>query len=290
LRPPGIYLGTQNIHAKRGVYAMKRIVVVTVLVVAAAAVAAGTAAPGTDATKNASAACNALKAKMGATAFGQAYSTFGRCVSILAQVEQQNVNSAQAACSSEQNDPTFAVGHSGQTFDQFYGKGPKGKDAFGNCVSAKAKASSKAEQQSRPNPARTCRSLRTQLGATLFAQSYGKNAHDRNAMGKCVSKTAHAQTQNELNAAGACRTEQGDATFAASHGAKTFAQFYGTNDLSNAFGKCVAAKATAAAQSQQQATAAAAKRCQSEQKANPATFKANYGSFGRCVSQHASGH
>jgi hypothetical protein len=269
---------------------MKRIVVATAFVVAVAVVAAGTAAPGTDATKNASAACNALRAKMGAPAFAQAYPTFGRCVSSLAQVEQQNINSAQAACSSEQNDPTFAVSHNGQTFDKFYGKGPKGKDAFGNCVSAKAKASSQAEQQGRPNPARTCRALRTQLGAALFAQSYGKNAHDRNAMGKCVSKTAHAQTQNELSAAATCRTEQGDAAFPAAHGAKTFAQFYGTNDLSNAFGKCVSAKASVAAQAQQQATAAAAKRCMSEQKADAAQFKTNYGTFGRCVSLHASGH
>jgi len=70
---------------------------------------------------------------------------------------------------------------------------------------------------------------------------------------------------------------------------KTFAQFYGTNDLSNAFGKCVAAKASTTGQSQQQASVAAAKACAGEQKANPAAFKTKYGTFGRCVSLHASG-
>jgi hypothetical protein len=46
-------------------------------------------APGSDATKNANAACTALKAKIGATAFTQAYATFGRCVSSLAPVERR---------------------------------------------------------------------------------------------------------------------------------------------------------------------------------------------------------
>src|SRR5215216_1980006 len=110
---------------------MKRIVVITAFVVAVAMAAVSTAAPSPDATKNASIACNALKAKIGPTAFGQAYATFGRCVSAMAQVEQQNLTSAQSACTAEQNDLTFAVNHGGKTFDQFYGAGPKGKNAFG---------------------------------------------------------------------------------------------------------------------------------------------------------------
>jgi hypothetical protein len=274
---------------RKGCGLMKRSIVTVILVVALAAVAASAAAPGSDATKNASLACTALKAKIGTTAFTQAYTTFGRCVSGLAPLEQQNLASAQAACTAEQNDSNFAAGHSGKTFEQFYGTGKNGKNAFGNCVSAKAKASSVAEGQARTNPSRTCRSLRSQMGATTFALTYGKNANDRNAFGKCVSKTAHAQTQNELSAASACRTEQGDATFAASHGGKTFAQFYGTRDLSNAYGNCVAAKASEKSQSQQQVTVSAAKTCASELRANATTFKAKYGTFGHCVSLKASG-
>ena len=269
---------------------MRRIVVTVIFTLALAAAAASTAAPGLDATKNASVACTALKAKLGPTTFAQAYSTFGRCVSSLARVEQQNVNSAQAACTAEQNDLTFAVNHGGKTFTQFYGSGPKGKNAFGNCVSTKAKASSQAEQQARPNPSRTCRALRTSMtpSPSLFNQTYGKNANDRNAFGKCVSTMAHQQTQNELAASAACRAEQDDATFAASHSAKTFAQFYGTNaSLSNAFGKCVSTKASENAQSQQQATVSAAKACNAEQKADAAAFKTKYRTFGRCVSQHS---
>jgi hypothetical protein len=268
---------------------VKRIILTMTLVVAVAAWAVPAAAPATNATENASAACTALKAKIGATAFTQAYATFGRCVSSLAPLEQQNLTSAQAACSAEQSDPNFAASHGGKSFEQFYGVGKKGKNAFGNCVSTKAKASSVAEGKARPNPSRTCRSLRSQMGATTFALTYGKNANDRNAFGKCVAKTAHAQTQNEVSAASACRAEQADANFAASHSGKTFAQFYGTGDLANAFGKCVSAKASEKSQSQQQATVSAAKTCASELQAGATAFKAKYGTFGHCVSLKASG-
>ena len=193
---------------------MKRLVIAALLAFAVSTVVA-TAAPGSDATKNANAACTALKAKIGATAFTQAYATFGRCVSSMAPVEQQNLTSADASCTAEQNDATFAASHGGKTFDQFYGTGKNSRNAFGNCVSAKAKASSKAEGQDRPNPARTCRAERTLMGVAPFGALYGKNANDRNAFDKCVAKAARAQTQNELNATAACRAEQGDATFVA---------------------------------------------------------------------------
>jgi hypothetical protein len=49
-----------------------------------------------------------------------------------------------------------------------------------------------------------------------------------------------------MNPAAACRAEREDAGFAASHGGKTFAEFYGTNkNQKNAFGKCVSSKAKA---------------------------------------------
>src|SRR3954453_6567257 len=177
---------------------MKRIVLATVLVIALTAAAT---AVGSDSSSNAKAACTNLRAKMGQAAFAHAYSSFGACVSSMAQVEQKNVTSANTLCTTEQNDPTFAVSHNSKTFDQFYGAGKKGKNAFGNCVSTKARASSQAEQQSRPNPSRSCRSLRTQMGAPAFTALYGKSATARNAYGKCVSAWARAQTHNELNAA-----------------------------------------------------------------------------------------
>jgi len=263
---------------------MKRIVLTLALVTALAAAAT---AVGSDASSNAKTACTNLQAKMGQSAFAHTYASFGACVSSLAPLEQKNAASANALCAAEQSDATFAAGHNGQTFDQFYGAGKKGKNAFSNCVSTKAKAASQAEQQSRPNPARSCRGLRTQMGAQAFTALYGKTATARNAYGKCVSAWARAQTKNELNAAAACSAEQNDAAFAAAHAGKTFAQFYGTDaSLANAFGQCVSAKAKAAAQTQQQATVSAAKTCLGELNANRAAFTAKYHTFGRCVSQH----
>jgi hypothetical protein len=264
-----------------------------ILVTLATALAAGAAMASTNdrATTAASKDCTALKAKIGGAAFAQAYSTFGRCVSTFAQLEQSNTASAQAACTAEQADPDFATSHGGKTFAQFYGVGKTNKDAFGKCVSRKEQASQQAEQQGRLNPAQTCRASRTQMGTSAFTLLYGKNANDRNAYGKCVSKVAAAQASNEQTAAASCRTEQSDTAFAPAHGGKTFAQAYGTNaDLSNAFGKCVVQKAQAASSSQQQATVRAAKACQGElTSSGAAAFRTKYGTFGHCVSLKASG-
>jgi hypothetical protein len=88
-------------------------------------------------------------------------------------------------------------------------------------------------------------------GGLTFDQFYGTNINDRNAFGKCVSgkvQAAQAAQQAQLqNAAQQCRTERGDPNFAATHGGKSFEDFYGTNrNKRNAFGKCVSSKAKAA--------------------------------------------
>jgi hypothetical protein len=168
---------------------MKTILATLVVAAAVAPVAALAAAPSTDATKSAQADCTALKAKMGLTPFSQAYSSFGACVSSFASVEQANITSAQATCTAQQADANFASAHNGKTFDQFYGTGKKGNNAFDNCVSAVAHASSKTEQQNRLNPSRTCSTTRTQMTAAVFTKTYA-------TFGKCVSVTAHAQSQN----------------------------------------------------------------------------------------------
>jgi hypothetical protein len=253
---------------------MRRIIVTALLVFAVAPVAASVAAGGSDATKAASAACAASKAKLGATVFAQAYTSFGACVSAMASVEQQNIASAQVSCAAEQSDPVaFAALHGGKTFAQFYGSGKSDKNALTKCVSTKAQASSKAEQLARTNPSRTCRTLRTQLTALVFTQTYG-NA--RNAFGKCVSKVTSLQTQSENAASATCRTAQ-DAS------ATTFAASYGSN--ADAFGKCVSSNASVQAKAKLQATIAAATACKTEQTANLAAFNSKYGSFKSCVAQ-----
>jgi hypothetical protein len=190
--------------------------------------------PGCD--KNASADCTAFKAKIGVTAFAQAYSSFGACVSRYAQIEQQNQTSANVSCTALSTDVNFAASHGGKTFAQFYGTGKGGSNAMGRCVSSIAKTSSQVEQQGRLNPAQTCRALKARVGTSAFVLLYGTAANAKNAFGKCVSRTAQVQSQNELNASAACQTEQ-------KADAQAFAQKYGTNDdKSNAFGKCASSK------------------------------------------------
>lgn len=223
---------------------------------------------------------------MGTTAFSKAYPTFGDCVSAYAPVEQAVTTSAQATCDAQQADPNFASTHDGKTFDQYYGTGKEESNSFGNCVSTVAKANSQAVQQARPNPARTCRAERTTLGTSLFDKTYGKNANDKNAFGKCVSATAKSQGKDEVSASSSCQSQQSDPTFADTHNGQTFAQTYGTNaDLSNAFGQCVSSTANAASNAHEQAIVNAAHTCRSEQKADPAGFKAQYKRFGRCVKE-----
>ena len=273
---------------------MKRLLILTALAFALAPVAAF-AAPSPP--KQAAKDCAALRAKIGATAFVQAFGSagtanaFGKCVSRLAQVERANLTSANSLCSAEQADPTFAVNHGGKTFVQFYGTGT-GKNAFGRCVSLKAQSSSRAEQNGM-NPARSCRAMKTTMGA-MFAPSFGTNANHRNAFGKCVSLVARFQSTAVISAASACLSEVNDATFAATHNGKTFAQFYGTNaDLSNAFGNCVATKLGVATTKLQSSIASAAKTCRSMRTSDPAGFRVKYGNrpnaFAKCVVAHTNG-
>lgn len=253
------------------------------LVVAVAVLAPVTALAGTSSTSPRS-DCAKLRATMGTTAFSQAYTNFGACVSAYAPIEQQLTAGAQATCTAQQADPTFAATHGGKTFDQFYGTGAKDQNPFANCVKIVAKTNRQTEQQGRMNPARTCRALRTQLGTSLFNQSYGKNANDRNAFGKCVSTAAHLQAHNELSASATCSAEQTDPNFASTHGGQTFYQHYGTNaDQSNAFGKCVSGAASAASTANMHAVVQAAHTCKADRKSNPAAFKAKYQRFSACV-------
>ena len=195
----------------------------SLLVSPAAALASTTT---NDVAANASKQCSTLRAKIGATSFGQTFASFGVCVSSFRPLELKNSNTAAAACRSEQADVSFAANHSGKTFQQFYGTGNL-KNAFGKCVSRKARSASAAEQASITNPAQICASLESSQGAD-FAKTYGTN-------GACVSQTAHATIAAQISAAASCLPERMDG---------------------GAFGRCVAQKAQVTVTAQQQATVA----------------------------------
>jgi hypothetical protein len=136
---------------------------------------------------------------------------------------------------------------------------PKYQHAMRNC---KGKHENSAENTI-SNAAKACKAEQADPnfaaghGGLTFDQFYGTNGkpgtngENKNSFGKCVSTKVHeALAQNEANlqnAAALCRAERADPGFAAAHGGKTFAQFYGTekSKLKNAFGKCVSQKAKA---------------------------------------------
>jgi hypothetical protein len=138
-----------------------------------------------------------------------------------------------------------------------------------------------------------CKQQLTAMGAATFAATYGTNGSKSNAFGKCVSKNAVGAQQDVSNAAKTCKAQQTDPGFAATHGGKTFDQFYGTNAGKgksadgNAYGKCVSALAKQSSQAQSSATLSAAKTCKAAMKADPAGFATTYGkgknAFGKCV-------
>ena len=87
-----------------------------------------------------------------------------------------------------------------EAFRQKYGTNENGKNAFGKCVSGKAK---KAEQQedaedlaaieATKNAAKECDAERgdTAESRAAFQEKYGTNKNKKNAFGKCVSGKVH---------------------------------------------------------------------------------------------------
>jgi hypothetical protein len=148
--------------------------------------------------KNAAKYCKALKKAAGdanfKAMFGGGKNAYGKCVSKAARLDQKQESEAKSNASKqckaeEAADPV--------AFKARYGTGKNGKNAHGKCVSQKAKenkaAADKAENE-KVNAAETCRAEQKQ-NPQAFAEKYGTNENNKNAFGKCVSKTAKANNQ-----------------------------------------------------------------------------------------------
>jgi len=147
-----------------------------------------------------------------------------------------------------------------------------------------------------PTPVQACKALKTTMGVQ-FASTY-------KSLGACIAQKTQQAATNAQNAATQCKTELAmtEAAFMAAHSGKTFAQTYGVNvNHKNAYGKCVSARASAAAAQQLGAELSAAKKCKA-MLADTAfsaahggkSFKDFFGTgkqksnaFGRCVAQLA---
>jgi hypothetical protein len=120
---------------------------------------------------NAAKDCKAEKAQSdsdfaaahGGKTFAQQYGSgkngknaYGKCVSQKAhenkaedaQANKDEVNAAkQCKAEKAQSDSDFGASHGGKTFAQQYGTNKNGKNAFGKCVSSKAKAQEQQQQE-----------------------------------------------------------------------------------------------------------------------------------------------
>jgi hypothetical protein len=140
--------------------------------------------------------CRALRGDTDATreAFKAQWGNFGKCVSAKAheakaERKQARKNAAQE-CREERSEDADA-------FREKYGTNANKKNAFGKCVSQKAKAKRQeqdeedaAEAEDQTNAAKECDAERSE-DPKAFAEKYGTNHNKKNAFGKCVSQKAH---------------------------------------------------------------------------------------------------
>jgi len=132
-----------------------------------------------------------------------------------------------------------------EAFRVKYGTNANGRNAFGKCVSTRARDEAQERKRAHVNASKQCKAEAEQLGAEAFAAKYGSGKKGRNAHGKCVSATAkqleaeadakdREQIAERKSAAKQCAAERKEI------GGEAFAAKYGTNkNKRNAFAKCV---------------------------------------------------
>ena len=135
----------------------------------------------------AKAACKSEKAQMGTKTFAATYAASSASRATEACVAKRDgraaadVKNAAKECKAERAaDPA--------AFTKKYGTNKNGRNAYGKCVSAKAREAIQQTVEARVNAARTCKNLKAEQRAA-FESAYGTT---KNAFGKCVSKTAKA--------------------------------------------------------------------------------------------------
>ncbi len=148
--------------------------------------------------------CRAERTAMGAQTFRDTYGTnknksnaFGKCVS---HRTHQNTQTQDAAKKNAAKDCKAERAADPVAFQQQYGTGKNKKNAYGKCVSQKAKAKTKQAEQSQvqaeENAAKQCKDERN-ADPAAFKEKYGTNKNKSNAFGKCVSQKAKAQEQQQ---------------------------------------------------------------------------------------------
>jgi hypothetical protein len=176
---------------------MKRVVIIMAALVAFAAPAGTAVAKTSKADKReAQKECRALRGDDAATreAFKAEWGNFGKCVSSKAREAKAERKAAKRNASRDCRDERSA---DADAFREKYGTNGNKSNAFGKCVSQKAKAKREAQDEKdaaaaeeQTNAAHECATERD-ADRQAFTEKYGTNHNNHNAFGKCVSQKVH---------------------------------------------------------------------------------------------------
>jgi hypothetical protein len=178
-------------------FPMKRLLPV-ILAVAAFTATAAFAADGGGQGKSPAQFCKNELATLGAANFKSMYSpggsganAMGKCVSKHARAAAASRTNAAKLCKAEQAMPEadFKAAHDGKSFAEFYGKNKNDRNAYGKCVSSKAKTANEQQEAATMKAAKACKAERA-ADRAAFTAKYGGKA---SAFGKCVSSKRKKQ-------------------------------------------------------------------------------------------------
>ena len=168
------------------------IVAAVALFTAVVPAAASAEDPAPTPAENAASACQAEKEAMGTKVFKLTYGAKSASKAMTACVvkrepaaETDAKNAAQECKAEREADPA--------AFAEKYGTNKNKKNAYGKCVSGKAKEAVEEETEDRVDAAQTCKKAKAD-DADAFADQWGTR---KNAFGKCVSTTAKANDDDD---------------------------------------------------------------------------------------------
>ena len=138
-------------------------------------------------------ACSTEKSEMGTKQFKLTYGAVKSmakakkaCLAKAGIVAETELKNAAKECKAERDAGVDA-------FNELYGTNVNNRNAYGKCVSGKAKAAIKEATEDRVAAADTCKAMKS-TDAAGFKTAYGEK---KNAFGKCVSATAKELAESE---------------------------------------------------------------------------------------------
>jgi len=179
---------------------MKRVLIIIAAFAALAAPLTGAAFAKTSKAdrQEAKKECRALRGNTKATreAFRLQFKSLGACQNAKAKEAKAERKAAHRNAARDCRDERTA---DPAAFKEKYGTNGNKSNAFGKCVSQKAKAKEKKQDEAdaqkaeaQTNAANTCAAERS-ADPAAFKDKWGTNPNKKNAFGKCVSKTARGE-------------------------------------------------------------------------------------------------